>query len=119
MGVQVYELKPDAPDVQALNSSGIPSKMQADVGLHAKSMLIDDETSVIGTFNMDPRSANLNTESIVIIRDTDINQDMALYFAREMNSKNAWEASKAVDKEASLKRRILTWFSKLVPSALL
>ena len=82
-------------------------------------MLIDDEISVIGTFNMDPRSANLNTESIVVIRDGEINQEMTLFFAREMNSINAWEASQTIDKEASFKRRLFTWFSRLVPSALL
>ena len=39
-------------------------------GLHAKSMVIDGETVVIGTFNLDPRSANLNTECVTIILTT-------------------------------------------------
>lgn len=36
--------------------------------IHAKSMLIDDELSVIGSFNVDPRSAYLNTESVLVIK---------------------------------------------------
>jgi phosphatidylserine/phosphatidylglycerophosphate/cardiolipin synthase-like enzyme len=32
-------------------------------------MVVDDETAVIATFNLDPRSANLNTECLTIIRD--------------------------------------------------
>lgn len=34
---------------------------------HAKSSIFDEEISVIGTFNMDPRSTYINTESMVII----------------------------------------------------
>ena len=49
-------------------------------------MLIDETISVVGTFNMDPRSANLNTESFVVIRDEAVTQEMAVYFEREMNS---------------------------------
>ncbi|ADI00349.1 phospholipase D-like domain-containing protein [Salisediminibacterium selenitireducens] len=36
--------------------------------IHAKSVLIDDEVSVIGSFNADPRSAYLNTESVLVIK---------------------------------------------------
>lgn len=36
--------------------------------IHAKSVLIDDEISVIGSFNVDPRSAYLNTESVLVIK---------------------------------------------------
>lgn len=38
-------------------------------GVHAKRAVFDDRTVVIGTYNMDPRSANLNSELIVICRD--------------------------------------------------
>ena len=119
MGVEVYEMKPNAPDVQALNGTGIPDKMDAQVGLHSKSMIIDDAISVVGTFNMDPRSANLNTESFVVVRDAELTAQMESYFATDMSERNAWPASKSNEKEAGLKRRILTFFSKLVPEALL
>ncbi len=35
--------------------------------VHAKSMVIDGHITVIGTFNLDPRSANLNTECVTVI----------------------------------------------------
>ena len=38
-------------------------------GVHAKRALFDDRTVVIGTYNIDPRSANLNSELIIICRD--------------------------------------------------
>jgi putative cardiolipin synthase len=38
-------------------------------GVHAKRAVFDDHTVVVGTYNIDPRSANLNSELIVICRD--------------------------------------------------
>ena len=38
-------------------------------GVHAKRAVFDDRTVVVGTYNMDPRSANLNSELIVICRN--------------------------------------------------
>ena len=38
-------------------------------GLHSKRGIIDDETTLIGTFNIDPRSANLNSELVFICRN--------------------------------------------------
>lgn len=38
-------------------------------GVHGKRAVFDDRTVVIGTYNVDPRSANLNSELIVICRD--------------------------------------------------
>lgn len=37
-------------------------------GVHAKRAVFDDDTVVVGTYNMDPRSANLNSELIVVCR---------------------------------------------------
>ena len=38
-------------------------------GVHGKRAVFDDRTVVIGTYNIDPRSANLNSELIVVCRD--------------------------------------------------
>ncbi|MEZ4909015.1 MAG: phospholipase D-like domain-containing protein, partial [Saprospiraceae bacterium] len=37
--------------------------------LHVKSAVIDDRMALIGSYNMDPRSANINTELVFIIDD--------------------------------------------------
>ena len=39
------------------------------VGMHAKSLVIDDDLALVGTHNFDPRSDWLNTESFVLVRD--------------------------------------------------
>lgn len=38
-------------------------------GIHSKRAVIDDRTVIVGTYNIDPRSANLNSELIVVCRD--------------------------------------------------
>jgi len=37
-------------------------------GLHAKRAVIDGETTLLGTYNIDPRSANLNSELMLVCR---------------------------------------------------
>ena len=37
-------------------------------GLHAKRGVIDGDTTLLGTYNIDPRSANLNSELMVVCR---------------------------------------------------
>lgn len=58
-GVSLYELKPHAT-VTTRNHGGIIKSSGA--SLHAKTFIIDNKTLFLGSFNMDPRSATLNTE---------------------------------------------------------
>lgn len=60
------------------------------MGLHAKSMVIDGETAVIGTHNFDPRSETYNTEAAVVIRDPAFAQALAGSIERDMSPRNAW-----------------------------
>ena len=60
------------------------------MGLHAKSMVIDNRIGVIGTHNFDPRSENYNTESAVIIDDAAFAQTLAASIRRDIAPENAW-----------------------------
>lgn len=44
----------------------------SDDSFHAKSMVIDDEIAIVGSFNLDPRSERLNTETIAVIHKTKV-----------------------------------------------
>jgi len=57
-GVELYEVRPDAP-VPGTDRSGLESSRAT---LHTKSFAIDRARLFIGSFNFDPRSAYLNTE---------------------------------------------------------
>ena len=65
-GVRIYEVRPDA-DVAG---SEIVAASGAKATLHTKAFLVDRKKLFIGSFNFDPRSANLNTESGVLIEST-------------------------------------------------
>jgi len=67
-GVKIYEVRPDAEvsGTEFVNASG------AKATLHTKSFIVDRSHVFIGSFNFDPRSANLNTELGVIIHDPDL-----------------------------------------------
>ena len=60
------------------------------LGLHAKSMVIDNRIGVIGTHNFDPRSENYNTESAVIIDDPTFAQALAASIRRDIAPENSW-----------------------------
>ena len=68
-GVRIFEFRPDAAERRRIMTSALQEEIDFTpvFGLHAKSMVIDGYTTVIGTFNLDPRSANLNTECVTII----------------------------------------------------
>lgn len=60
------------------------------IGLHAKSMVIDEEVTVIGSHNFDPRSDHYNTESGVIIFDRALAAVVRASILRDAAPENAW-----------------------------
>ncbi|MEL7451669.1 MAG: phospholipase D family protein [Pseudomonadota bacterium] len=67
-GVEIFEVRPDA-DVAGAE---IVAASGAKATLHTKAFLVDNREVFIGSFNFDPRSANINTESGVIIRSPEL-----------------------------------------------
>lgn len=59
-------------------------------GLHAKSMVIDENVAVIGTHNFDPRGENFNTESVVVIDDPTFASVLTASIERDTLPANAW-----------------------------
>jgi phosphatidylserine/phosphatidylglycerophosphate/cardiolipin synthase-like enzyme len=60
------------------------------VGLHAKSIVIDERIGVIGTHNFDPRGDNYNTESALVIEDPAFAHALAESIRRDTRPENAW-----------------------------
>lgn len=58
--------------------------------LHSKCMLVDDNISFVGSYNLDPRSANLNTELSAVIIDKKFNRKLAELIAGDIAAKNSW-----------------------------
>ena len=115
----IYEFRP-YPAIQKELMTGPPIPKSI-YGLHAKTMVIDEEIAIIGTFNLDPRSANLNTEGIVIIRDSVFAKQIHDQMIREMKPENSWEYTKDYnpDKHASFGTRFKMFLMGFVPKSIL
>jgi phosphatidylserine/phosphatidylglycerophosphate/cardiolipin synthase-like enzyme len=83
-----------APDgaPQALQAPPLPGEPY--FCLHAKSFVIDDEVAFIGSYNLDPRSENLNTEVGLVVRDRDFAALLKRSVLRDMEPRNAWVVAK-------------------------
>lgn len=60
------------------------------IGLHAKSLVIDNRIGVVGTHNFDPRSDRYNTESAVVIEDPAFAQALADSIRGDIAPENSW-----------------------------
>lgn len=59
-------------------------------GLHAKSIVIDDDIAMVGSHNFDPRSDHYNTEAGVIIYDRGFADQLRQSILRDTQPDNAW-----------------------------
>jgi phosphatidylserine/phosphatidylglycerophosphate/cardiolipin synthase-like enzyme len=122
-GVEIYEFKPDAAVRYAVMTGALQSEMNYTpiFGLHAKSMVIDGEIAVIGTFNLDPRSANLNTECVAVIVDKVIAGKLFTAMEEDMKPENAWHTTLTFnpDDAAGWQKMFKVWLRGIVPKAIL
>ena len=122
-GVQIFEFKPNAAERMKIMTGELQETLNYTpiFGLHAKSMVIDSEITVIGTFNLDPRSANLNTECIAIIHSQKVAESVLKGMEIEFNPENSWETTLEFnpDSEVNNLKRIKTWTRKVLPKEIL
>ncbi len=122
-GVRVFEFKPDAAIRREIMTSALQRKLDFTpiFGLHSKTMIVDDSIVVIGTFNVDPRSANLNTECLAIIPSKNVARQVMTGIEIEFRPENAWETTLDFNPDhlVGAKKRIKTWSRKIVPKGIL
>jgi putative cardiolipin synthase len=122
-GVRIFEFRPDAEERFKIMTGELQQKLKFTpvFGIHAKSMVIDGKTTVIGTFNLDPRSANLNTECLTVIRNQKVAEGVLKGMEEEYKPENSWETTLAFnpDDKAGKKVRLKTWIKKAVPKEIL
>lgn len=75
-----------------LNTGVSILEYEGGMSYHGKSVLIDDNISIIGSFNMDMRSAYLDTELMLVVDSKDINKSL-------LKSMEKYEASATVSKK--------------------
>jgi putative cardiolipin synthase len=85
-------------------------------GLHAKTMVLDSEVVYIGTFNLDPRSENLNTEVGVIVYNAAVARKVEAAIETDMLPGNSWNAARDnPDRYVPSAKLRKVWFWQLMP----
>jgi phosphatidylserine/phosphatidylglycerophosphate/cardiolipin synthase-like enzyme len=122
-GVRIFEFRPDAAERKKIMTGELQLTLDHKpiFGLHAKSMVIDNKITVIGTFNLDPRSANLNTECVVIVHSDKISRGVLQGMEEEFKPENSWETTLEYnpDSEVNNFKRLKTWTRKIIPKEIL
>ena len=122
-GVRIFEFKPDAKTRMDVMTGALQDSLDYKpvFGLHAKSMVVDGNMVVIGTFNLDPRSANLNTECFVILKNEKIAQGVLKGMEVEFLPENAWETTIDAnpDSKVSFYKRAKSVSRRVIPKDIL
>ncbi|MBW2706252.1 MAG: phospholipase D family protein [Deltaproteobacteria bacterium] len=86
-GIDLYELRHDAAIKSEVDTPPIVSGF---VGLHSKASTVDRSRAYIGSFNLDPRSRNINTEMGILIDSPELAGELAQKIEYLMQPENSW-----------------------------
>jgi len=86
-GAELYEWRSDSEPVKR---KGVYASR---ANLHTKAYIVDREYAFVGSYNMDPRSTELNTESGIVIRSGELAQTIARFIEEGMQPTNSWKLS--------------------------
>ena len=128
-GAEIYELRPDS---YVIKKTWVAGKSSA--GLHTKAMVFDNESLFIGSFNLDPRSAYLNTEAGLYVESPELTAQVLAYMNEGVLPENSYrllldedgdlvwvtvEAGIEVryhkDPKSSFGQRFSAWFIGILP----
>jgi putative cardiolipin synthase len=130
-GMELYELR---PDTDAFRPGWSLLSGRSPAALHTKAMTFDGEAVFIGSFNLDPRSAVINTEAGLYIESPELAKKLTAYMATgvvpansyrvllDPNDRIVWETvrdGKTVryqnEPETGFRRRFVANLWKLLP----
>ncbi len=103
LSLQVHEFKPlpasllthfpRYPQMARLATASAPAGKPARAPflcVHAKSLVVDGRVAFIGSYNLDPRSENLNTEVGLLIEDEALARELEAEIEDDMRPMNSW-----------------------------
>jgi cardiolipin synthase C len=124
-GVAVFELKPSAG--ASTQSSWFGS---SGASLHTKAAVIDEATTFVGSFNLDPRSVSLNSEQGILAEHPQLAKELRTMYGAFTIGKFAWQVGVDADNnltwtddagmvekepEASLSQRFQAFLLRILP----
>jgi putative cardiolipin synthase len=84
-GMELYEYRPDSMVGKTRAWRG-----ESKAALHTKAMVFDREAVFIGSFNLDPRSSDINTEAGLYVESPELAQQVAAYLDEGVRPENAY-----------------------------
>ncbi len=106
-GVELNELKPvkETPGVRIVTTRG-----SSRASLHTKAMVVDRGQAYIGSMNLDPRSAVLNTEAGLLIRGPEMAGQVARFIEASMTREQSYLVK--IDPDSAPDERNLIWLEQ-------
>ena len=84
-GMELYELRPDAGAIKQKVIAG-----ESKASLHTKAVVFDRESVFIGSFNLDPRSASINTEAGLYVESAELAEQVVAYMDEGVQPQNSY-----------------------------
>ena len=88
-GTELYELRPDAGAVRKPGKQKLFHN-RSNAALHTKAMVFDREALFIGSYNLDPRSAEINTEAGLYVESPELAAQVIAYMDEGVQPENSY-----------------------------
>lgn len=124
---EIYEFKPypdviaeEFPQFEAMAALAEAEGQDREpyYSVHSKSFVMDGHTSFVGTYNLDPRSFNLNSEEGFLIKDVELAQQLRAEILQDTEPENAWVIAPRHDllgRDLNELNRFIEWLSRILP----
>lgn len=86
-GAELHELRPDASLRQYFAAN---RNAEVAAGIHTKSFVLDGKQTLIGSFNFDPRSRDLNSEIGLVVNDEGFSRQVIEHMDQEFELANSY-----------------------------
>lgn len=133
-GIQLYELRPERSPAALRERDRDRVGGSSNASLHTKGAVVDGRLAFVGSFNLDPRSARINTENGVFIADPGFAAQVRSHWVRASDPQRsyrlAWTGRKltwtfqnesgetvVLDREprVDLRSRLVAWLFRWLP----
>jgi putative cardiolipin synthase len=88
-GMELHELRPDAGEARDTDAQSLFSA-ESRAALHTKATVFDREAVFIGSYNLDPRSADINTEAGLYVESPALAEQVAAYMDEGARPENSY-----------------------------
>jgi putative cardiolipin synthase len=107
-GVELYELRPDE-NSDRKHWSLLAGRSKA--SLHTKAGVIDRKLVAVGSFNLDPRSAALNTEIVILVESPELASQVIEFMDDGVKPENSYRVMLETDPQTNTER--LVWITRI------